>query len=142
MAFSQANILYFLDGDRGPPDTLYTVNQNTGNADIFSNVTYPPALDRDPRTNAMAFNRNTGVLFLSIINGTNSNLPRENFLGTIDINTGVVTVIGPTVDGLDAIAFMPGTTEIPTLSEWGLLAMAGILGIVGFMVMRRRKVTA
>jgi hypothetical protein len=31
---------------------------------------------------------------------------------------------------------------IPTLSEWGLIAMAAILGIVGFMVMRRRKVTA
>jgi len=31
---------------------------------------------------------------------------------------------------------------IPTLSEWGLIAMAGILGIVGFMVMRRRKVSA
>jgi len=27
---------------------------------------------------------------------------------------------------------------IPTLSEWGLIAMAGILGIVGFMVLRRR----
>jgi len=33
-------------------------------------------------------------------------------------------------------------TPIPTLSEWGLIVMAGILGIVGFMVMRRRKVTA
>jgi len=34
-------------------------------------------------------------------------------------------------------------TNVPTLSEWGLLAMAGILGIVGFiMVMRRRKVAA
>lgn len=32
--------------------------------------------------------------------------------------------------------------DIPTLSEWGLIAMAGILGIVGFMVMRRRKVAA
>ena len=31
---------------------------------------------------------------------------------------------------------------IPTLSEWGLITMAGVLGIVGFMVMRRRKVTA
>jgi len=31
---------------------------------------------------------------------------------------------------------------IPTLSEWGLIAMASILGIVGFMVIRRRKVTA
>ncbi|MCH7519670.1 MAG: IPTL-CTERM sorting domain-containing protein [Candidatus Dadabacteria bacterium] len=32
--------------------------------------------------------------------------------------------------------------NIPTLSEWGLIAMAVILGIVGFMVLRRRKVTA
>ena len=31
---------------------------------------------------------------------------------------------------------------VPTLSEWGLICMAAILGIVGFMVMRRRKVTA
>ena len=34
------------------------------------------------------------------------------------------------------------TTNVPTLSEWGLIAMAGILGIVGFMVIRRRKVNA
>jgi len=33
-------------------------------------------------------------------------------------------------------------TNIPTLSEWGLIALAGILGIVGFIVIRRRKVTA
>jgi len=33
-------------------------------------------------------------------------------------------------------------TPIPTLSEWGLIAMAGILGLVGFMVIRRRKVRA
>jgi hypothetical protein len=32
--------------------------------------------------------------------------------------------------------------EIPTLSEWGLIAMAGVLGIVGFMVICRRKITA
>ena len=31
---------------------------------------------------------------------------------------------------------------VPTLSEWGLIAMAGLLGIVGFMVIRRRKATA
>jgi len=32
---------------------------------------------------------------------------------------------------------------IPTLSQWGLIAMAGILGVIGFiMVIRRKKVTA
>ena len=28
---------------------------------------------------------------------------------------------------------------IPTLSEWGLIAMAGLMGIVGFTVMRRKQ---
>ncbi len=36
----------------------------------------------------------------------------------------------------------PAETTIPTLSEWGLIAMAGILGIIGFIVIRRRQATA
>ena len=32
--------------------------------------------------------------------------------------------------------------DIPTLSEWGLAVMAGILGLIGFTVMRRRKAIA
>ena len=39
-----------------------------------------------------------------------------------------------------ATCFIP--EPIPTLSEWGLIAMASILGIAGFVVIRRRKVTA
>ena len=31
------------------------------------------------------------------------------------------------------------TRAIPTLSEWGLIAMAGILGIIGLIAIRRRK---
>jgi exosortase sorting signal-containing protein len=31
---------------------------------------------------------------------------------------------------------------IPTQSEWGLLAMAGVLGIIGLLAIRRRKLTA
>ncbi len=37
------------------------------------------------------------------------------------------------------VGFRAIPTNVPTLSEWGLIAMAGILGIVGFMVTRRRK---
>jgi len=41
----------------------------------------------------------------------------------------------------ERIVYVPGPPPepIPTLSEWGLIAMAGILGLVGFMVIRRRK---
>jgi len=34
------------------------------------------------------------------------------------------------------------SSPIPTISEWGMIAMAGILGIIGFMVIRRKKITA
>ena len=44
-------------------------------------------------------------------------------------------------DGMVVLTFAT-VAGIPTLSEWGLIAMAGILGIAGFMVIRRRKVTA
>jgi len=41
---------------------------------------------------------------------------------------------------VNELGVLPST--VPTLSQWGLIAMAGILGIVGFMVIRRRKATA
>jgi len=31
---------------------------------------------------------------------------------------------------------------IPTLSEWGLIGLAGVLGLIGFMAIRRKKITA
>jgi len=65
------------------------------------------------------------------------------------IDTATNVTVGPPIaveDGPFAVAIciVEPAAAIPTLSEWGLIAMAGILGIVGFMVMviRRRKVTA
>lgn len=34
------------------------------------------------------------------------------------------------------------TRNVPTLSEWGLIALASVMGIIGFMVIRRKNVTA
>jgi len=36
----------------------------------------------------------------------------------------------------------PSSTPIPTMSEWGLIATAGVLGLIGFFAMRRRKAAA
>jgi len=49
---------------------------------------------------------------------------------------------GGFVTQFDIILPPPTITPIPTLSEWGLMAMAGILGIVGYLVIRRRKLMA
>lgn len=42
------------------------------------------------------------------------------------------------------ICFIPiePSRPIPTLSEWGLITMAGVLGIIALIAIRRRKVTA
>jgi len=54
------------------------------------------------------------------------------------ISGGICTELG---SGGQCVS--PASSQaIPTLSEWGLIAMAGALGIVGFMVIRRRKVSA
>jgi len=58
---------------------------------------------------------------------------------------GVVTRLGVmdhTSKGLAFDCVAPPSSPIPTLSQWGLIAMAVILGIVAFMVIRRRKVRA
>jgi YVTN family beta-propeller protein len=70
--------------------------------------------------------------------------------GTVSvIDTSTNTVVGtPIAVGNTPIALgkfiqpPPPPINTPTLSEWGLITMAGLLGIVGFMVIRRRKGTA
>lgn len=42
----------------------------------------------------------------------------------------------------ERIVYSPGPSSIPTLSEWGLISMAGILGLAGFLAARRRKAAA
>ncbi len=69
-----------------------------------------------------------------------------------DINPGLICpVIGNAVEagfseiqscnmGTGLCEFAP--RNVPTLSECGLIAMAGVLGIIGFMILRRKKATA
>jgi len=62
------------------------------------------------------------------------------------IDTATNTTVGaliPVGDQPFRLAIAPIIiTDVPTLSKWGLIALAGILGIVGFMVIRRRRATA
>ena len=41
--------------------------------------------------------------------------------------------------GVDAVYFGQAPRNVPTMSEWGLLATIAGLGIIGFIVVRRRK---
>lgn len=59
------------------------------------------------------------------------------FSSFVNAETGVVSG-----NGLVTQFVCESVRNVPTLSEWGIIAMAGLLGLVGFIVMRRRKVTA
>ena len=73
----------------------------------------------------------------SLVPSINADGTRIAFYSTANINGG-----NPEGNNEIYLAVCFEPQPIPTLSEWGLIAMAGVLGIVGFMVMRRRKVTA
>ena len=57
------------------------------------------------------------------------------------INVGVVSDDSEfRFPGFDRVSFgRPSISPIPALSEWGLIAMAGVLGIAGVLAARRKK---
>ena len=52
----------------------------------------------------------------------------------------IITAISATlVSTASAFAGMkPIVTNVPTLSEWGMIAMVGALGVIGAIVLRKR----
>ena len=68
---------------------------------------------------------------------------------TINVETGEATVAAQTLVGFESLGIAPPfcgeepvVAEIPTLSEWGLIATAAVLGVAGimFVYFRRRAV--
>jgi hypothetical protein len=113
IAFSPGEELFHADEDR-----LNTLDQSSGIVipgrafalDFPSDKCPSQSTDFDCRVNAMDFNPD-GTLFASVNHKVDSIV--ENFLATIETTTGVVTIKGQTVPGLDAIAFAPAATATP-----------------------------
>jgi hypothetical protein len=130
---------------------LYRINQNTGQATlvapILDSIGQPP-----PRGGVVSLQfACDGTLY----GGTAPSEQQSSdggFLVTIDPDTGVFEFVGNisasneggALGGLSFDSSCHGfiINTIPTLSEWGLIAMAGILGIIALLAVRRRKATA
>jgi hypothetical protein len=140
MAYDDGNgILYAMgtsfDGD------LYTVSVISGTSTLIG----PTGISTKIVFIGLAYDECNQILYANVWESTGQNIGQ---LYTLDVTSGAATLVGSNgVAKIDGLAWKGEcvtkvTSPIPTLSEWGLIAMAGILGIVGFMVIRRRKVTA
>jgi hypothetical protein len=141
LAFSSGNILYTAN-EVG----LDSVNQSTGAITLVVHLTYSPAFGGTPRASAMKFHPN-GTLYASVISGfigpaDISIQSGPASLGIINISTGAVTRVGPTVAGLDALAIstqtiVPNPSSVPAPSSW-LLVVTGLALVVVYFAGRRR----
>jgi hypothetical protein len=135
LAFDNGDVLYFLNYD----ENLYTINTTTGAATLVGPVSgittgYAHHGDFNPATNQ-----------LYAINETNdSSTPNPRALYVIDITTRNVVATLPTVDNLHTLAFtgpaapVPAATSIPTLSEWGMILLSGLLALGTIFTLRRK----
>jgi len=117
-------------------DALHTLDQTDGQFITLVGLhTWPDVYcptGRGPRINAMDFN-SAGTLYGSLNCGDHRSGP--NYLVTVNTTTGNVTNIGPTVDGLDGIAFREEAEFVP---EWGSIALlgSGLAGLAGYATLR------
>ena len=118
---------------------LYSVNPATGVATLINNNTFPPAypttLSDIPRIVALDFFSPTNTMYATVFAGTGSGATPDlvSYLATVNLTTGVVTNIGLTVTGLDAIA-------IYAVPEPSSLALMGVGAGLLFWRKRRRLV--
>jgi len=118
LAFSSGNILY-----NANESELDSINQSTGAPTLVVHLTYDPAFGFGPRPGGMKFHPN-GTLYAAVIAGSGG---ATASLGIINISTGVVTRVGPTTSGMDALAISAQTitttpSPIPVPSSWLLVA--------------------
>lgn len=143
--------------------TTFADNIGTGEATVYEGELSFSAPDCDtdpcPFDNTITlqtpyrYNPNNGNLLLDV---TNPAISIYEQFDSVDVegttvvqrvwNAGDAAADSGIIDGDDGLVTqfvcVPVVSNIPTLSEWGLIAMAGLMGIIGFIVMRRGKVAA
>lgn len=59
-----------------------------------------------------------------------------------ELHSGSSCVVNPGQLGTCSSLGFNMKSSVPTLSEWGLIVLAGVLGLIAFVVIRRKKATA
>lgn len=148
IAFSQAGDLYQAGGQK--INLLSILNLLTGDASTMAPLIYPPEIAEYLNlVMSMDLQSSTNSLFAVIRtefdggnrqdSATRNGIGNETRLMTLNPSNGDLSTIGLTVDDLSAIAFLNrGRTQIPTLSDWSLISLSGVLLLMAVFYLRRR----
>jgi hypothetical protein len=99
IAFSPEDILFHANDQ-----ALHTLDPRRGTATVVAPLDFPPDADNRPRIKALDVQPDTAELFALLEDGNAEAF--ETYLVRIDTVTGAVTIIGRTVPGLDALAWL------------------------------------
>ena len=112
--------------------SLYTVSIEDGTSSLIGFIGEDFVADLA----GLAYDEDNQILYLN--DGSNG------LLYTLDVTTAEATQVGSNnvnavIDGIGWLEKCPVVRPVPTLSEWGLLALAGVLGIIGILSLLRRS---
>jgi len=129
------DVLYNAQTDLLP--TLNVLDQTNGAATFETNLIVPPPADDFPVIYSMDKDTVNNIFYGALDNQT---VIYTFYLVTIDPDSGQVDLIGETVEGLQALAVRnPRISNVPTLSEYSMIALAVIFLGSALIVLRRRN---
>lgn len=124
------------------PETIMMVDPNTGNRTIVSDFSNPGQGPTNENIGGIAIEADGQLL-------VNGRVPDavyriDPILGlrkvVSDLNNPAEGPIGSFPQGI-IVATVATIVTVPTMSEWGLIATAAFLGIISFIIIRRRNAT-
>jgi len=142
MTFTQSDNLV-QSPSRGGIPMLYHINQFTGQSSFIKELAVlnaPPALV-NYRLSALDIDPGSGQIY-GILNDSRGTQGQFGpmYLASLDVQSGIITVIGQTADGIDAIAIRNEASMIPTLSGIGSVVLAFVLLCTLLWVIKRNRV--
>ena len=124
MALVGGTMYVMPNGDAG---TYYTVNTATGVVTVAGTLTGSPGAGCCA-VNSAAVDPSTGQVY-AIVGGDSG--PATYFLTRVNMTTGAMTTVGPTVLLTDALAFGPSNGGIPAMSKEMLIALFAMVLVLG-----------
>ena len=137
MTFDGADTLFQSQFSSPPNPELNTIDPSNGLPTLAGEITTTTG-----RFSAMEFDPSSGLIYGVINEGSGGGGP--NSLATIDTGALTSTVIGTSVNGLDALTVVAsgggsGLQDIPTLDTTGLIGLILLLAAAGAIWIGRRR---